>query len=75
MLIARNLEIRLEIQVKNYKYLSVERTRDEFVTTLEATFHYVADIMVNFENETYRGKMKECFEKFVGKPAYSRPGL
>lgn len=61
--------------MKNYKYLSVERTRDEFVTTLETTFHYVADIMVNFGNETYRGRMEECFDKLVGRPAYSRPGL
>ncbi|XP_076548743.1 lipid droplet defective isoform X1 [Osmia lignaria lignaria] len=61
--------------VKNYKYLSVKRSRNEFVTTLESTMHSVADIIVNFQNETYRDKIDQCYHKFVGQPAYSRPGL
>ncbi|KAK9294638.1 hypothetical protein QLX08_010802 [Tetragonisca angustula] len=61
--------------IKNYSYLSVKRTRREFLETLEGTFHHVADILVNFGNETYSDRMDECFYRFVGRPAYSRPGL
>ncbi|CAK9819447.1 ATP-binding cassette sub-family A member 13 [Anthophora plagiata] len=61
--------------IKNYKYLSVKRTKNEFVSTLEGTLHNVVDIIMNFQNETYRDRMDKCFHKFVGQPAYSRPGL
>ncbi|XP_026675626.1 uncharacterized protein LOC108632621 isoform X2 [Ceratina calcarata] len=61
--------------IKDYKYLSVKRTRDEFVSTLESTLNYVVDIIVNFHNETYSDRMHECMRKFIGEPAYSRPGL
>ncbi|XP_017788277.1 PREDICTED: uncharacterized protein LOC108570860 [Habropoda laboriosa] len=61
--------------VKNYKYLSVKRTRNEYISTLEGTLNYVVDIIMNFQNETYSDRMDKCFHKFVGEPAYSRPGL
>lgn len=62
-------------QVKNYKYLNKRKTLDEFLATLETTLHYVADILIDFQNETYSERVNECFYKFVGGPTYSRPGL
>ncbi|KAL0111880.1 hypothetical protein PUN28_013230 [Cardiocondyla obscurior] len=61
--------------VKDYKYLNKKKTLDEFLTTFETTLHYMADIIINFENETYSDKVDQCFNRFVGGPTYSRPGL
>ncbi|XP_018348552.1 PREDICTED: uncharacterized protein LOC108752306 [Trachymyrmex septentrionalis] len=61
--------------VKDYKYLNKRKTLDEFLITFETTLHYIADILVDFQNETYSNRINECFYKFVGGPTYSRPGL
>ncbi|XP_011684588.1 PREDICTED: uncharacterized protein LOC105447955 isoform X2 [Wasmannia auropunctata] len=61
--------------VKNYKYLTKKKPLDEFLNTLEITLHYMADIFIDFQNETYSDRVHECFNKFVGGPTYSRPGL
>ncbi|XP_011868082.1 PREDICTED: uncharacterized protein LOC105562133 isoform X2 [Vollenhovia emeryi] len=61
--------------VKDYKYLNKKKTLDEFLDTLEITLHYIADIVVDFQNETYSGRVNECFNKFTGGSTYSRPGL
>ncbi|XP_033187616.2 lipid droplet defective isoform X1 [Bombus vancouverensis nearcticus] len=61
--------------IKNYKYLNVKRNRNEFLTTLEGTFYHIAEILMNFQNKTYSDEINECFHRFVGRPAYSRPGL
>ena len=61
--------------VKNYKALNVNRSRDEFVAVLEGTLHYVVDIIINYQNESYSNRTTECYHKFVGEPAFSRPGL
>nr|XP_012136751.1 PREDICTED: uncharacterized protein LOC100878441 isoform X3 [Megachile rotundata] len=61
--------------VKNYRYLNVKRSRGEFLNTLESTMNYVVDIIVNFQNETYRDRINQCYHNFVGQPAASRPGL
>lgn len=61
--------------MKDYKNLNVARSRNEFMASLEGTLHYVVDIIVDFHNETYKERSDECFRKFVGQPAYSRPGL
>ncbi|XP_076237165.1 lipid droplet defective [Calliopsis andreniformis] len=61
--------------VKNYKSLNVERTTDEFMVALEATMYHIVDIVVDFQNETYSERVSECYHKFVGRPAFSRPGL
>ncbi|XP_067204074.1 uncharacterized protein ldd isoform X2 [Linepithema humile] len=61
--------------IEGYKHLNKIKTFDEFLTTFETTLHYIADIIVNFQNETYDDRMTECFYKFIGGPTYSRPGL
>jgi len=61
--------------VKDYKYLNKKKTLDEFLTTLETTLHYVTDIFIDFQNETYSDRVNNCFYKFVGGPTFSRPGL
>jgi len=61
--------------VKGYKYLNKKKTLDEFLTTLETTLHYVTDILIDFQNETYSDRVNNCFNKFVGGPTFSRPGL
>ncbi|XP_024889665.1 ATP-binding cassette sub-family A member 13 isoform X1 [Temnothorax curvispinosus] len=61
--------------VKDYKYLNKKKTLDEFLDTFETTLHYIADILIDFQNETYSNRVDECFYKFVGGPTYSRPGL
>ena len=63
------------LQIKDYKYLNKKKTLDEFLITFEITLHYIADILVDFQNETYSNRVNECFYKFVGGPTYSRPGL
>ncbi|KZC04437.1 ATP-binding cassette sub-family A member 13 [Dufourea novaeangliae] len=62
-------------EMKNYKTLNVKRTRYEFMQTLEKTLHYVVDIMVDFQNETYSDRVSQCYYKFFGQPPLSRPGL
>ncbi|XP_020291877.1 uncharacterized protein LOC109858741 isoform X2 [Pseudomyrmex gracilis] len=61
--------------IKDYRFFSNKKTLNEFLTTLETTFHYVADIIIDFQNETYHDNTMNCFYKFVGGPNYSRPGL
>ncbi|XP_014474957.1 PREDICTED: ATP-binding cassette sub-family A member 13 isoform X2 [Dinoponera quadriceps] len=61
--------------VKDYKHLKKNKTLDEFLDTLETTLHYVANIIINFQNETYHETVTGCFNKFIGKPMFSRPGL
>ncbi|XP_043253492.1 retinal-specific phospholipid-transporting ATPase ABCA4 isoform X1 [Colletes gigas] len=61
--------------IQNYKSLNVKRTRDEFVTGVEKILHQVVDIIVNFQNETYSDRIQQCYHKFFGRPAFSRPGL
>ncbi|XP_050450054.1 uncharacterized protein LOC126850786 isoform X1 [Cataglyphis hispanica] len=61
--------------IKDYKFLNKKKTLDEFLTTFETTLHYVADIIIEFQNETYHDTVTECFYKFVGGRTYSRPGL
>ncbi|KAG5315958.1 ABCAD protein, partial [Acromyrmex insinuator] len=61
--------------VKDYKYLNKKKRLDDFLITFETTLHYIADILVDFQNETYSNRVNECFYKFVGGPTYSRPGL
>ncbi|XP_028048892.2 uncharacterized protein LOC105837746 isoform X2 [Monomorium pharaonis] len=61
--------------VKDYKYLNKKKTLDEYLNTLEITLHYIADIVIDFQNETYSNRVNECYNKFVGGPTYSRPGL
>ncbi|KAF7403454.1 hypothetical protein HZH68_006248 [Vespula germanica] len=61
--------------IENYKYLNNQRTLNEYITSIEATFHYIADIVVDFQNETYKERINHCFHKFIGEPAFSRPGL
>ncbi|XP_053973403.1 uncharacterized protein LOC128873691 isoform X1 [Hylaeus volcanicus] len=61
--------------IQNYKSLNVKRTRDEFFAVLENTLHHVVDIIANFRNETYSNRISRCYHKFVGQPAFSRPGL
>ncbi|XP_072756384.1 uncharacterized protein Ldd isoform X2 [Anoplolepis gracilipes] len=61
--------------IKDYKFLNKKKTLDEFLTTFETTLHYVADIIIEFQNDTYHDKVTDCFYKFVGGRTYSRPGL
>ncbi|XP_035722982.1 uncharacterized protein LOC118441973 isoform X2 [Vespa mandarinia] len=61
--------------IENYKYLNNQKTLNEYITSIEATFHYIADIVVDFQNETYKERINHCFHKFIGDPAFSRPGL
>ncbi|XP_076760468.1 lipid droplet defective [Xylocopa sonorina] len=61
--------------IQGFRYLSVKRTREDLVDTVEVTLHQIVDIIANFQNETYKDTVNECFYNFVGKPAYSRPGL
>ena len=41
----------------------------------ENSLHYIADIVVDYQNATYKKEVKQCFHKLVGGPSYSRPGL
>ncbi|XP_015191826.1 PREDICTED: uncharacterized protein LOC107074670 isoform X2 [Polistes dominula] len=61
--------------INNYKYLNDKKTLNEFITSIEATLHYIADIIVDFQNGTYKEKMDHCFKQLIGEPAFSRPGL
>ncbi|RLU15876.1 hypothetical protein DMN91_011632 [Ooceraea biroi] len=61
--------------IKDYKYLNKEKTFDEFLNTLEITLHYISEIIIDFQNQTYHDKVTNCFHKFVGGSTYSRPGL
>ncbi|XP_019697173.1 ATP-binding cassette sub-family A member 13 isoform X1 [Harpegnathos saltator] len=61
--------------VKDYKYLKKNKTLDEFLDTLESTLRHVANIIIDFQNETYHEEATKCFDRFIGSPAYSRPGL
>ncbi|KAL6258986.1 hypothetical protein P5V15_008908 [Pogonomyrmex californicus] len=61
--------------LKSYKYLGTKKTLNEFLDTFEITLHYIADIIIDFQNETYGNQVNDCFYKFVGGPTYSRPGL
>ncbi|XP_032690190.1 uncharacterized protein LOC116853290 isoform X2 [Odontomachus brunneus] len=61
--------------IKDYKYLKKSRTLNEFLGTLENTLHYVANIIIDFQNDTYHEKITNCFNKFIGSSKYSRPGL
>ncbi|CAL7936973.1 unnamed protein product [Xylocopa violacea] len=61
--------------MQGFRYLNVKRTKEELASTIEVTLHQIVDIIANFQNETYKDNVSECFHTFVGKPAYSRPGL
>ncbi|XP_014612694.1 PREDICTED: uncharacterized protein LOC106791527 isoform X1 [Polistes canadensis] len=61
--------------INNYKYLNDKKTLNAFITSIETTLHYIADIIVNFQNVTYKEKMDHCFKQLIGEPAFSRPGL
>ncbi|XP_029170086.1 LOW QUALITY PROTEIN: uncharacterized protein LOC114939826 [Nylanderia fulva] len=61
--------------IKDYKLLNKKKTLNEFITVFETTLHYVADIIIEFQNETYHDKVTNCFYKFVGGRTFSRPGL
>ncbi|KAI4485555.1 hypothetical protein M0802_012731 [Mischocyttarus mexicanus] len=56
--------------INNYKYFNDKTTLNQFITSIEATLHYIADIVVDFQNETYKEKMNHCFSQVVGEPAY-----
>ncbi|XP_066598930.1 uncharacterized protein ldd isoform X2 [Prorops nasuta] len=60
--------------LKDYKYLNKRKTLDEFVDKIEDSLRYMADIIVDFQNETYKERVTECYEKFMGRPN-PRPGL
>lgn len=63
------------LQIKNYKSLNMERTMDEFIVAWEGTMHHVVDIIVDYQNDTYSDRIGDCYRKFLGQPAFSRPGL
>ncbi|KAK2584735.1 hypothetical protein KPH14_007066 [Odynerus spinipes] len=61
--------------IADYKYLNKVKPLGEFIEALETSFHYIADIIVDFQNRTYSERVDKCFHKFIGEPAYTRPGL
>lgn len=63
------------LQIKDYKYLNNKKTLKSFMGALENSLHYIADILVDYHNETYKNEVTECFYKLVGGPSFSRPGL